>query len=55
MQASAVRYALTYATTLKLQLVIWNFVGLTDPKFKLLILPMLGFSLYNTNIWIYMV
>jgi hypothetical protein len=41
-----------YVTTLKLQLVSWTVVGLTAAKFKPLILPMPGFSLY---IWIYMV
>jgi hypothetical protein len=37
-QASAADYALTYVTTLKLQLVTWTVVGLTAAKFKQLIL-----------------
>jgi hypothetical protein len=41
MQACAAGYALTYASTLKLQLVRWTAVGLTAAKFK----P--GFSVSN--------
>jgi hypothetical protein len=56
MQACAADYALTYVTTLKLQLVSLTVVGLTAPKFKPLTFPMSGFSLSNTTyIWIYMV
>jgi hypothetical protein len=38
MQVCAAGYALTYLTTLKLQLVSWTVVGLTAAKFKPLIL-----------------
>jgi cytochrome b len=34
MQARAAGYALTYVTTMKLQLVSWTVVGLTAAKFK---------------------
>jgi hypothetical protein len=49
MQVSAAGYALTYVTTLKLQLVSWTVVGLTAAKFEPLVLPMPGFSLPNTT------
>jgi hypothetical protein len=54
MQAYAAGYALTYVTTLKLQLAE-PVVGLTAAKFKPLIHPMPGYSLSNTMYnWIYM-
>jgi hypothetical protein len=58
MQACAAGYALTYVSTLKLQLVSWTVVGTTAANFKPLILVLLmhDFFLYNTTyIWIYMV
>jgi hypothetical protein len=57
MQASAAGYALTYVTSLKLQLVGWTVVGLTvAAKFKLLyILPLPGFLSSTTYNYIYMV
>jgi hypothetical protein len=45
MQACAVGYALTYATTLKLQLASCTVVGLTAAKFKPLIIPKHDFAL----------
>jgi hypothetical protein len=39
MKAFAAGYALTYVTTLTLQLVSWTAIGLTADKFKALILP----------------
>jgi hypothetical protein len=42
MQASAAGFALTYVMTLKLQLVNWMFIGLTDAKFKPLVFPLHG-------------
>jgi hypothetical protein len=51
MQAWATGYALTYVTTLEMQIVRWTVVSLTAAKFK----PP-GFSLSNnTYVWIYMV
>jgi hypothetical protein len=56
MKVCAARYALIYVTILKLQLVSWTIIGLTDAKFKPLIIPLPGFSLFNTvYISIYMV
>jgi hypothetical protein len=56
MQACAAGYALTYVTTLKLQLVSSTVTGLPTPKFKPLIIPAYGFSLSDTMyISIYMV
>jgi hypothetical protein len=56
MQACAAGCALTYVTTLKLQLVNWMVVGLTAAKFKPLIFPMPDFSLSSAKyISIYMV
>jgi hypothetical protein len=53
MQACAAGYALTYVTTLKLQVVSQTVVGVTAAKFKPLILLMPGFSLSSTtHIWI---
>jgi hypothetical protein len=49
MQACAAGYALIYVITQKLQLVSWTGIGLTDAKFKPLVLPMPGFSLSNTT------
>jgi hypothetical protein len=43
MQTLAAGYALTNLTTLKLHLVNRSVAGLTDAKFKPLILPMKGF------------
>jgi hypothetical protein len=40
MKTCAVSYALTYASTLKLQLVNGKVVGLTAAKFRLLIFPL---------------
>jgi hypothetical protein len=55
-KACASGYALSYVTTLKLQLVSWTLVGLTAAKFKPLIHLMTGFSLSNTMyIWICLV
>jgi hypothetical protein len=49
MQSSAAGYALTYVTSLKLQLVRQTVVGLTAAKFKPVIHPLPGFSLSNTT------
>jgi hypothetical protein len=48
MQACAAGYDLTDLTTPKLQLVSCLVMGLTAAKFKLLVLPMHGFSLSST-------
>jgi hypothetical protein len=49
MKVCAAGYALTYAATLKLQLVSWTVVGLNDAKFNPLIFTMPGFSLSSTT------
>jgi hypothetical protein len=56
MTSCEVGYALMYVTILRLQLVRQTVVGQITAKFKLVILPLPGFSLSNTSyIWIYKV
>jgi hypothetical protein len=56
MKPNVAGHALTYVTTLKLQLVSGTITGLTAAMFKPLILPVPGFFLSSTtHIWIYIV
>jgi hypothetical protein len=50
MQACGAGYALTYVTSLKLQLVTWTIVGLTATKFKPLVLPSAWFLIAQYHV-----